>query len=72
MVAHACSLLDVAPPELIPFEKAAQGMSELAHSFWADNRRVSNALLHGELGVVLSYPTYREGLAALARKSDRI
>ncbi len=72
VVAHACSLLDVAPPELMPFEMAVQGMSELAHSFWAENRRVSNALLHGELGVVLSYPTYREGLAALARKPDRI
>lgn len=67
VVAHACSLLKVSPPELIPFEKAAQGMSELAHTFWADNRRVSNRLLRGELGVVLSYPTYREGLAALVR-----
>ena len=67
VVAHACFLLNVPVPELILFERAARDMSKLAHTFWAENRRVSNQLLHGELGVVLSYPTFREGLAALAR-----
>ena len=31
----------------------------------ASSKRVSNALLLGELGVSLRYPTYREGLAAI-------
>jgi hypothetical protein len=49
----------------MPFEEVVQDMSEMARSFWADNKRVSNRLLHEELGVALSYPNYREGLAAL-------
>ncbi len=65
VVAYACTLLDVPKPGLIPFDEAAPDMSEMAQSFWADNRRVSNRLLHGELGITLCYPTYREGLAAL-------
>ena len=65
VVAHACTLLDVPMPRLMPFEEVVQDMSEMARSFWADNRRVSNRLLHEELGVALSYPNYREGLAAL-------
>jgi len=37
----------------------------MARSFYADNKRVSNALMKRELGVVLAHPTYREGLAAV-------
>ena len=70
VVAHACTLLDVPPPELVPFEKAVRSMSEMAQTFWVDNRRVSNRLLHDELGVALSHPTYREGLAALVRDAE--
>ncbi len=33
--------------------------------FYADNKRVSNALAKAELGWSLRYPTYREGLSAL-------
>jgi hypothetical protein len=39
----------------------------MGRSFYAENKRVSNRLIHEELGVVLKYPTYREGLAALAK-----
>jgi nucleoside-diphosphate-sugar epimerase len=52
----------VAPPE-VPFENAV--MSEMARSFYADNKRVKNDLIKTELGVRLRYPTYREGLRAL-------
>jgi hypothetical protein len=31
-----------------------------------EEKRVSNAALKGQLGVRLTYPTYREGLAAIA------
>jgi len=37
----------------------------MARSFYAESKRVSNRLLHEELGVRLRYPTYREGLSAL-------
>lgn len=61
---EACRLLGVEPPPPVPFEEAKRGMSEMALSFWADNRRVSNARLKQELGYRLRYPTYREGLRA--------
>ena len=63
VVAHACALLGVAPPPPVSLEEA--GLSPMARSFYADNRRVSNALIKEELGVALRYPDYRAGLAAL-------
>ena len=63
VVAHACALLGVAPPPLTPLEEA--DLLPMARSFYADNRRVSNALIKSELGVTLRYPNYRVGLAAL-------
>ena len=63
VVAHACALLGVEPPPETPFENA--DMSPMALSFWADNKRVSNRLMHEELKVRLAYPTYREGLESL-------
>lgn len=52
------------PPPEVPFEQAV--MSEMARSFYADNKRVSNRLIREELGVELRYPTYREGVGSLA------
>ena len=66
VTAYACQLLRVDPPPLVPFEEAARAFSPMARSFWADNRRVSNAKMHAELGVTLQYPSYREGLKAIA------
>ncbi|MFZ2007504.1 MAG: SDR family oxidoreductase [Stellaceae bacterium] len=63
VVAHAASLLSMAAPPLVPLAEAE--LSPMARSFWADNKRVSNALIKRELGVVLAYPSYREGLAAV-------
>ena len=42
----------------------------MARSFYEDNKRVHNTKIKRELGVVLRYPTYREGLQALARMGD--
>ncbi len=64
VVAFGAALLNLPPPPEIPFEQAA--LSEMAQSFWTDNKRVDNSLLHKELGVRLAYPSYREGLAACA------
>lgn len=63
VVAHACALLGVEPPPEVPFEFAH--LTPMALSFWADNKRVSNRLMHEELGVHLAYPSYREGLKSL-------
>lgn len=63
VVTHACALLGVVPPPLTPLEEA--DLSPMARSFYAENRRVSNALIKTELGVELRYPDYRAGLAAL-------
>lgn len=63
VIEYACRLLGVEPPPLVPLEDA--NMSEMARSFYADNKRVSNALMKRALGVTLAYPTYREGLEAI-------
>ena len=66
VVTLASELLGVDPPPLVPFEEAARAFSPMARSFWTDNRRVSNAKMHAELGITLQYPSYREGLKAIA------
>lgn len=63
VIEYACKLLGLAPPPLVPIEDAA--LSDMARSFYADNKRVSNRLMKDRLRPRLSYPTYREGLAAI-------
>lgn len=65
VVAEACRLLGVAPPPLLPFDEVAKDMSEMAKSFWRDNRRVVNDRIKRDLGVTLLYPDYRAGLQAV-------
>ncbi len=64
VVEHAYQLLGQEPLPRIPYEEATATMSEMARSFWIDNRRVRNERIKQELGVTLRYPTYREGLRA--------
>ncbi len=66
VVEHACRLLGVAPPPLVPLDEAE--LSPMARSFYADSRRVSNARIKAELGVALSYPNYRRGLEACLKE----
>ena len=66
VVEHACALLGVAPPPLVPLEDA--DLTPMARSFYADNRRVSNARIKEELGVALKFPDYRAGLASLLKE----
>jgi nucleoside-diphosphate-sugar epimerase len=68
VLTYAAELMGVEPPPEIPFEKAV--MSEMARSFYADNKRVSNRLIREELGVTPLYPTYREGIKALAEAGE--
>jgi nucleoside-diphosphate-sugar epimerase len=65
VIALACALLGVEAPPEVPYATASAGMSEMARSFYADNKRVRNLRLKTELGVKLAYPDYRAGLKAL-------
>jgi nucleoside-diphosphate-sugar epimerase len=67
----AAGLLGVPALPEIPYEEAAPSMSPMAKSFWQECRRVKNEKLKHELGVTLSYPTYREGLRALFEEQKR-
>jgi len=70
VIAYACELLGLPVPPTIPWDEVAPTMSAMARSFYAENRRVRNDRLKRELGVTLSYPTYREGLRAIAAHSS--
>ena len=64
VVEYGAKLLGLPVPPAIPFDEAE--LSPMARSFYADSKRVSNARLKQELGIRLSYPTFREGLGAIA------
>lgn len=64
VIAYAAELLGQPVPPDIPFEEAE--LSPMGRSFYSDLKRVKNNRLEDDLGVVLKYPTYREGLKALA------
>lgn len=63
VVTFAASLLGLEPPPEQTLQAAA--LSPMARSFFEENKRVSNEKLKQKLGVKLTFPTYREGLAAL-------
>lgn len=69
VIEYAAKLLGRPVPPAIGFDQA--DLSPMARSFYADSKRVANARIKQELGVTLAYPTYREGLAALARDLKR-
>lgn len=69
VVAYAAELLGRPVPPGTPYDEAT--LSPMARSFYADSKRVSNSRIKEELGVRLAYPTYREGLAALAKTLTR-
>jgi nucleoside-diphosphate-sugar epimerase len=65
VIAYAAALLGLPAPPEVAYEDAAKTMSEMARSFYAESKRVSNRRIKDELGVTLAYPDYREGLKAL-------
>jgi nucleoside-diphosphate-sugar epimerase len=68
VVAYAAELLHMPPPPEIAFEDA--DLSLMAKSFYVENKRVSNARLHRDLGLDLKFPSYRQGLRnILARET---
>ena len=69
VIGYAAELLGVAPPPEVAFKDAE--LSPMALSFYAENKRVSNARIKDELGITLKYPDFRSGLAnMLAENSD--
>lgn len=68
VLAHAAHLLGLPPPPTEPFDPAR--MTPMAASFYAESKRVRNDRIKRDLGVVLRYPDYRSGLAALLAAGD--
>lgn len=69
VVTYGAELLGIEPPPEIAFEDAE--LSAMGKSFYGECKRVRNGLIKSELGVELAYPTYREGLSALAAEFGR-
>lgn len=63
VIAFAAELIGMPAPPGVPFAEA--NMTSMARSFYADNKRVSNAAIKAALGIELLYPTFREGLRAI-------
>jgi nucleoside-diphosphate-sugar epimerase len=68
VVAFAAELLQLPLPPAVAFDVA--DLSPMARSFYAENKRVSNARMRRDLALMLAYPTYREGLQALFLAGD--
>ena len=68
VIEEACRLLGSVPPPLQTLEEA--DLSPMARGFYAENRRVANGKAKRVLGWRPRYPTYREGLRALAGRSS--
>lgn len=67
VTAYAAELLGVQPPPLIDWQDAV--LTPMGRSFYMENKRVHNTLTKEALGIMLKYPTYREGLRALFASS---
>ena len=65
VIAYAAELLGLPVPAGINFDAAT--FSPMGRSFYSENKRVRNDRIKSDLGVVLQFPTYRDGLAALAK-----
>lgn len=68
VVTYACELLGREPPPEVAFDDA--DLTPMGRSFYGENKRVSNALIKDELGMEFSFPTYRQGLEALAGNEE--
>jgi nucleoside-diphosphate-sugar epimerase len=68
VVVYAAGLLGVPPPPEIPFDKG--DLSPMAREFYGQNKRVANAATKQALGYRFVYPSYREGLRALAAAGE--
>ncbi|MCF6316233.1 MAG: SDR family oxidoreductase [Marinosulfonomonas sp.] len=65
VIAYAAELLGLPIPPTEDITTAE--MTDMARSFYAESKSVSNARIKSELGVALKYPTYQVGLQALLK-----
>ncbi|MDN5786213.1 SDR family oxidoreductase [Pseudorhodobacter sp.] len=65
VIAYAAELLGLPIPKTENWLNAE--MSPMARSFYAESKRVRNDRIKTELGIKLLYPSYRDGLTALAQ-----
>ena len=63
VLSYAAQLLGLPQPPGIPFDQAE--MTDMARSFYAENKRVRNDRMKRDLGYALKYPDYRAGLRGL-------
>jgi nucleoside-diphosphate-sugar epimerase len=65
VVEEAARLLHLPPPPLLAYTELEPGMSPMARSFWAENRKVASRKTQAVLRLAWRYPSYREGLRAI-------
>ncbi len=65
VVEEAARLLGMAPPPPVDFAEAMPRMSEMALSFWSENRRVACETTKKTLRLAWKYPDYRAGLRGI-------
>jgi nucleoside-diphosphate-sugar epimerase len=70
VIGFAADLLHLPAPPEISFAEAVRDLSPMAASFYAECRRVRNERIKNELGIALRFPTFREGLRALAAAGE--
>ncbi|MCK5284607.1 MAG: SDR family oxidoreductase [Alphaproteobacteria bacterium] len=60
VIEYACDLLKREPPPFINFEQA--NLAPIIRSFYMDNRRVQNNKILNDLGIILKYKDFKQGL----------
>lgn len=68
VIEYACDLLRRPPPPMVDFEDA--DLAPMTRSFYSENRRIRNDKIKQKLGVILKYPSYKEGLDACLEAED--
>ena len=63
VLSYAAQLLGLPEPPGVAYDQAE--MTEMARSFYAENKRVRNDKIKRDLGYALRYPDYRAGLRGL-------
>ena len=65
VIDYLCKELNIPPIKGISYDD--ESLSEMAKSFYADNKKVSNGLAKSGLGWKPKFANYREGLAAMMK-----
>ena len=68
VVDFICQRTSCAIPEKISFEDLAKEQQK--DSFYSENKRINNRLLKEDLGIILEYPSYREGYEKIIKNDN--